>query len=542
MHEAHRRRAIAGQDRDAEEVRCWKVIFSNLSHQAAKLNLIHPPAQSDAHRSQTSELPRSLSLSGAISLNLLDMIGVGPFITLPLILAAMGGPQAMLGWILGALLAACDGLVWAELGAAMPAAGGTYHFLRCIYPGALGRWLSFVFVCQLLVSAPLSVASGAIGFSQYATFLWPRLAVPFATHSFSNRLTGGLQVAMGPMNLLAVAAVVVAVLLLFRRLTDVAKLSLALSSLVLATILWVIATSLFSPAAHLSRVLPLPPGPFHLDKSFFAGLASAMLLATYDYWGYYNVTFLGGEVRDPARTIPRAILLSIAICAVLYLALNLGVLAVLPWQSLLAEQNAESRRAVISIFIQHAYLPAVGELWASRLASTATLLVMLTAFASVFSLLLGYSRIPFAAARAGEFPSIFGRLHATRGLPHVSLLTLGTMAMLFCFVSLTQVIAALVVLRMLLQFLLQHVGVMVLRRTQPDLARPFRLWLYPLPPLVAITGFFYILVARTNSARELVLAGGVTLIATLLFLLRRRTPRGGPGLPSASDGTESASI
>src|SRR6202142_1360331 len=121
-------------------------------------------------------LQRSLSLPGAGALSMLDMMGVGP-----LILAAMGGPQAMLGWILGAGLALCDGLVWAELGAAMPEAGGSYAFLRRIYSGAdgtrkLGRFLAFLFIFQLTFSAPLSVASGCIGLSQYATYLWPRLA------------------------------------------------------------------------------------------------------------------------------------------------------------------------------------------------------------------------------------------------------------------------------------------------------------------------------------------------------------------------------
>jgi amino acid transporter len=123
---------------------------------------------------------------------MLDMIGVGPFITLPLILAAMGGPQAMLGWVLGACLALCDGLVWAELGAAMPEAGGSYAFLRNIYSGPngtrkLGRFLAFLFIFQLTFSAPLSVASGCIGLSQYATYLWPSLASHTTTHTAPHR-------------------------------------------------------------------------------------------------------------------------------------------------------------------------------------------------------------------------------------------------------------------------------------------------------------------------------------------------------------------
>src|SRR5271156_4497638 len=123
-----------------------------------------------------SQLKRQLSLGNAVSLNMMNMIGVGPFITLPLVVVAMGGPQAMLGWILGALIAVCDGLVWAELGAAMPEAGGSYTFLREIYGrhGA-GRMISFLYIWQLGFTAPLSIASGCIGLAQYAAYLWPVL-------------------------------------------------------------------------------------------------------------------------------------------------------------------------------------------------------------------------------------------------------------------------------------------------------------------------------------------------------------------------------
>src|SRR5580692_7078483 len=151
-------------------------------------------------------LERSLTLRGAVTLNLLDMIGVGPFITLPLLLAAMGGPQAMLGWVLGAVIALCDGLVWAELGAAMPEAGGTYHYLRRIYPGRVGRLLSFLFLFQLCFSAPLSVASGCIGLSQYATYLWPRLTGHTAVHTFRvGAYSAGVSV--GPTTFVAIAVV-----------------------------------------------------------------------------------------------------------------------------------------------------------------------------------------------------------------------------------------------------------------------------------------------------------------------------------------------
>ncbi len=463
------------------------------------------------------ELERTLSLRGAVTLNLLDMIGVGPFLTLPLLLAAMGGPQAMLGWVLGALLAACDGLVWAELGAAMPEAGGTYHYLATIFPGNLGRWLSFLFVFQLCFSAPLSVASGCIGLAQYAGYLSPALVSHAAVHALHVG-PYSFGVTFGVSSWLAVAAVVGAVVLLYRKLSEMRALGAVLLALVLLTIGWAVVTGLLH--GQVAKAFAFTPGAFRLNHAFFAGLGSAMLIATYDYWGYYNVTFLGGETRDPGRTIPRAVLISIGIVAVLYLALNTSVLAVLGAPATIAAGGTlDARRALLSQFMQTAYAPSLGAhaaLWLGRMAAV---LVMVTAFASVFSLLLGYSRIPFAAARDGNFPAFFGRLHPTKGFPYLSLLTLAAAACVFCFFSLADIIAALVVLRIVLQFSLQHVGVIVLRKRRPDLARPFRLWLYPVPPLLALLGFSYIVFSRPNFHRELLLAAVVALAGSLLFVL-----------------------
>jgi amino acid transporter len=469
------------------------------------------------------QLERSLTLRGAVTLNLLDMIGVGPFLTLPLLLAAMGGPQAMLGWVLGALLAVCDGLVWAELGAAMPEAGGTYHYLATIFPGNLGRWLSFLFVFQLCFSAPLSVASGCIGLAQYAGYLSPMLVSHAAVHAlhvgpYSFGVTFGIS------SWLAIVAVVAAVALLYRKLSEMRTLGAVLLALVLLTIGWAIVTGLLH--GHLANAFAFTPGAFHLNHAFFAGLGSAMLIATYDYWGYYNVTFLGGETRDPGRTIPRAVLISIGIVAALYLALNTSVLAVLGAPATIAAGSTlDARRALLSQLMQTAYASSLGAHTALLLGRIAAVLVMVTAFASVFSLLLGYSRIPYAAARDGNFPAIFGRLHPTRGFPYISLLTLAAAACAFCFFSLADVIAALVVLRIVLQFSLQHIGVIVLRLRRPDLPRPFRLWLYPLPPLLALAGFTYIVFSRPNFHRELLLAASVALAGSLLFFLRSLAKR-----------------
>ncbi len=263
---------------------------------------------------------------------MLDMIGVGPFITLPLLLAAMGGPQAMLGWIFGALLALADGLVWAELAGMMPEAGGSYRFLREMFPGSTGRFLGFLFCFQLMFSAPLSMASGCIGLAQYAGYLWPGLR--------GHTWIWGRLVA-GPATAVAVGCVVAVTLLLYRRLANLRLISYALWGAVLATIAWVLVTGVLFGQWKL--VTTLPPGAFHLNGAFFAGLASAMLIATYDFWGYYNVAFLAGEVRDAARNVPRAILLSIGIVSVLYVAMNTALLALVPWQTQLCGQDARLR-------------------------------------------------------------------------------------------------------------------------------------------------------------------------------------------------------
>src|SRR3989449_6381275 len=171
------------------------------------------PASTGANDAE-QQLIRGVGLWGATTLNMIDMIGVGPFITIPLIIAAMGGPQAMLGWILGALLVVCDGLVWAELGAAVPGSGGSYRYLSGIYGARkLGRLMSFLFIWQLTFSAPLSIASGSIGLAQYATYIFPALG-----HETKIMLPilGSVEINAIPVALVAIAAVGMAGFLLSR--------------------------------------------------------------------------------------------------------------------------------------------------------------------------------------------------------------------------------------------------------------------------------------------------------------------------------------
>jgi len=484
-----------------------------------------------AESSQPAGLIRGVGLGSATALNMIDMIGVGPFITIPLIVSAMGGPQAMLGWILGAIFAMCDGLVWAELGAAMPGSGGSYRYLREIYgPNRLGRLISFLFIWQLSFSAPLSVASGSIGLAGYASYFWPALEHQYAAHDWSLQVPvlGSLQLRwlISGATFLAIGVVLLAVILLYRKITSIGWMSKLLLVGVIGTIGWIIVAGL----SHFDAALAFsfPPDAFALSHGFFLGLGSAMLVAAYDYWGYYNVCFLGGEIKDPGKTIPRALLLSILLVGCLYVVMNVSILGVVPWQEIIQSGQSNNRLYVVSIFMQRIYGP-----WAAYLV---TALVMWTAFASVFSLMLGYSRVPYAAALDGNYFRALARVHPQHHFPHVSLLALGGVALLFCFFSLADVIAALVVIRIMLQFLVQAVGVIVLRIRRPDLPRPFRMWLYPAPALVASFGFLYILIARKNFLKEIRYAIVLLLVGLAIYLVRAWRGREWPfgeGVPVA---------
>ncbi len=461
------------------------------------------------------ELIRGVGLVNATALNMIDMIGVGPFITMPLIVSAMGGPQAMLGWILGAFFAMCDGLVWAELGAALPGSGGSYRYLKEIYgPKRLGRLLSFLFIWQLSFSAPLSIASGCIGLAQYGSYYWPALERTLAGRDFRLvlPLLGPLEarVVVSAGTLVAIAAVIAAVLLLYRKITVIGWISRLLWIGVIGTVLWII----FAGLTHFNaaRAFTFPAGAFHLTHEFFLGLGAAMLVATYDYWGYYNICFLGGEVKDPGRTIPRALLLSIALVACLYVVMNISIVGVLPWQELQSAAHSGTRFYVASTFMERIYGP-----WAARVV---TVLIMWTAFASVFSLLLGYSRVPYAAAVDGNYFRVFARVHPKGKFPHVSMLALGAVAIAACFLRLADIIAALVVIRIMIQFLFQTVGVIVLRVRRPDLPRPFRMWLYPVPALLATMGFLFVLVERKHFLKEIRYAVILLIAGIVVYMVR----------------------
>ncbi|HEX4168361.1 MAG TPA: amino acid permease [Bryobacteraceae bacterium] len=433
-----------------------------------------------------------MSLFPALSANMLQMVGVGPFLTIPLILSTMHGPQALVGWVLGALLAVCDGLVWAELGAAMPGTGGSYEYLQQGFgPHSLGRLMGFLFLWQVMLSAPLTAASGAVGFADYARYLYPAL-------------TGFKQ------TLLAVAVCAASTWILYRDIRSIGKIS---------TVFWIglmatIGIIIWGGATHFQPGLAFafPVGAFHLTSSFFAGLGAATLISMYDYSGYFTVCLIGGEIKQPARTIPRAILLSIAILAVLYMAMSLSIIGVVPWK------EAAQSGAIVSDFMERLY--------GARAAAFMTALILWVAFASVFCVLLGYTRVPFAAASEGRFFRAFARVHKTKHFPTFSVVFMGVLSALACLLTLEQLIKELIIVQILTQFAAQCVAVVLIRRLRKDIVRPFSMPLYPLPAVFALLGWLYIL---ATSEIIYVLAGLLLLgFGVVSYLWRARSLREWP--------------
>lgn len=466
-------------------------------------------------KTEEPELIRGVGTLGATALNMIDMIGVGPFITMPLIIAAMGGPQAMIGWIFGAVLVMCDGLVWAELGASMPKSGGPYNYLKEIYGASkFGRLMSFLFIWQLTFSAPLSIASGSIGFAGYATYAFPALDQTFFAREFNFGLpffgdfTFNVAATLG--TFVAIGMVFFCVVLLYRKITIIEKFARVLWVAVMLTIIWIIYAGLTNFNSALA--FDFPPNAFELNQNFFLGLGSALLIAVYDYWGYYNVNFFAGEVKNPETTIPRSIILSIVLISIIYIVMNISILGVIPWREFMDTASSDARKYVISVFMERLYGGTAGVI--------ATLLIMLTAFASVFSLLLGYSRVPFAAAKDGNYFKIFKKVHPEHRFPYVSLLVMGGIAALFCFFKLADVVAALVVIRITIQFLAQIIGLLILRQTRPDVPRPFKMWLYPLPALVAVVGFLYVMFMRPNFLKEIRYAAVLIVLGLIIYFIR----------------------
>jgi amino acid transporter len=481
------------------------------------VSFLKEPMAHDSSRGGAGELERGISAPAALGLNIIDMVGVGPFVTLPLIVVAMGGPQAFLGWVLGAVLSFCDGLTCSELGTAYPEAGGSYVYLRKLYgENGLGRALSFLYAWQLLFSAPLSIASGCIGFSQYLSYFFPHSGERLVSLTFLT-----VPIVLSGQTLIAMALCCTAVAVLYRRVKAIDRVVRALGVAVIGALVLIIVTGLTHFNSHLA--FDFPAGAFHLDNAFFAGLGAGMLISAYDYWGYYNVCFMAAEVRNPRKTIPFAVLGSVTLAGVLYMGMHFSVLGVIPWREM-ATMGGEARRYTMAVFMQRAYGPGV---FGHTAAAGIVMLVALTAGSSVLALLLGYSRIPYAAARSGNFPAVFGRVHPKYHIPHISLLTLAGVTLVCCLFRLQEVITTLVVVRIMFQFLLQGFGALLPRHREARKRGGFKMPLYPLPILIALSGFLFILLSRPNFLREMRTAGVILVAGAVVYGVRLWRGSGG---------------
>jgi amino acid transporter len=461
-------------------------------------------------------LRRQLSFLQAVSLNMAMMVGIGPFITIPTFLATLGGPHAMLGWLLGAVVALADGLVWSELAAAFPGSGGTYHFYDAIYGASrVGRLLKFLFVWQFLFSAPLEVATGAIGLAQYVGYLWPVLKQA-AWHwqaATAWPLLGRLDWEVTWGQILAMGVMLAITALAYRRIEEAGRLMVLLWMVMLATVAWVIVAGLARFDA--ARAFDIPDGALTLDRPFVFGLGAALGIAMYNFLGYYQVCYLGDEVADAPRVIPRSIVVSVLVVAAIYLTMNVSILGVLPWRTVIASEH------VASDMMLHLHGPLAARL--------VTLLIIGTAAAASFAALLGYSRVPYAAARAGHFFRGLARTHPTGDFPHRSLLLVSGLATVACLAHLETVVTALLTSRILIQFVGQVATVFYLRR-RPDLyARmPFRMAAFPVPALIALAGWLYVFGA--SEGRAIAYGLGSMLAGAVVFAVRdgviSRTPRG----------------
>ena len=446
--------------------------------------------QAAAGSRTSTHLDRGLGLLQATSANILMMVGVGPFLTIPFMLDAMGGPHILYAWLAGAVLALCDGLVYAQLGAALPGSGGPYVYLREAYrPFGIGPLMGFLFIFQVMLVAPLSIASGAVGFADYLQFYWTTMRPP-AHHA------------------IAAAVTMLMTALLCRHIRDVGRLSVAMLVVVGITVGWVIAAGLLRFSA--AQAFDFPPAAFTFDRELLTRVGAVALLAMYNYGSYNNVCNIAEEVRRPERTVPRAILLSILIVVSVYVVMSTVIIGVIPWT------EAQRTRAIASVFIARTMPdPAV-----SRAAAAAmTALILFVTASSLYAVILGYSRIPFAAARDGQFFRVFARLHPTKHFPSVSLLTLGGLALPFCFFSLGQIVSWLILVQIASQFVWQCAGVILLRRYRRDVPQPFVMWLYPIPALVALGLWIYVFASAPPAG--MLFAAGVVVTGMLAYLLFR---------------------
>lgn len=434
---------------------------------------------------------------------MVDMVGIGPFLVLPLIITKLEG-NFFYAWIFGAILSLVDAMIWSELGAAYPQAGGSYNFLKEAYgKTGLGKMMSFLYVWQTVIQAPLVAASAAIGFSQYLDYI-----VPMAV--WQQKMVSGMLI-------------IFILFLLYRKIDGIGKIGVLLWFGVIATLGWVIVAGL----AHGDHSLPFKDmngGSSGWSFLFFVSVGQASVKAVYSYLGYYNVCHLGSEIRNPQKNIPRSMFISVIGIAVLYMLMNFSVTSVLPWQYIRDLPKA-AQDHTFSIFMEHIYTPLYGARAGHTAGVIVTVMILWVAMASLFALMLGYSRVPFAAAEDGSFFKVFAKLHPTKNFPYVSLLVLGGLAFVFSLLfRMGEIISGILAMRIFIQFIAQAVGVVLLRKRNGSKQLPWKMPLYPLPVIVAV-GLWILLFLSTElqaivSFLIIFISGVITFFAQAKYLNR----------------------
>lgn len=438
-------------------------------------------------------LRRSLNLFQSTTINMIDMVGIGPFVTLPIVIGYVGG-MYLYAWIAGALLSLVDAMIWSELGAAYPLAGGSFHFLSEAYgkDKTGGKLMSFLYVWQTIIQAPLVAASAAIGFATYFLYLVPGLS------AWQQKAVSG-------------TVIILITVLLYRKIESIGKLSILLWFGVMATLGWIIWGGV--QHGHIFDTLTSASASFSVNSLASFVFGQACVKTIYSYLGYYNVCHLGGEIIQPEKNIPRSMFLSVIGIAVLYLMMNLSVTGVISWQEIKAWQDSGQEPFVLSIFFERLYGVAAAKL--------ATGMILWVALASLFAVLLGYSRVPYAAAVEGTFLKVFARLHPTKQFPYISLLVLCGIAFVFSLLfKMKEVISAILAMRIIVQFIGQAVGVMLLRSKKGKESLPYRMPLYPLPVVLAILmwGLVFASTGSTIILSFLLVAGS----GIIVFFIRQK--------------------
>jgi len=399
----------------------------------------------------------------------------------------MDGPFFLYAWLAGAFLSIVDAMIWSELGAAFPKAGGSYNFLKEAYgKRGAGKMMSFLFVWQTMIQAPLVIASAAIGFAKYFSYL-------NSAYCCTEKVVSG-------------CVVILIIILLYRKIEAIGKISVFLWSGVIVTMFWIIGGGI----AHGNFLAPIKNinTGLHVDYAFVTAIGFASVKSVYSYLGYYNVCHLGSEIKNPSKNIPRSMFISIAGIAVLYLLMNISVVSVIPWQ------HAKNSKFLVSEFIE--------TLFGNTSAKVATCLILWVAFASVFSATLGYSRIPYAAAADGEFFQVFARVHPTKNFPYVSLLFLGSLAFIFSMLfRLGDVISAILAMRIMIQFVGQAIGLLMLRMNKKnDIVFPYKMPLFPVPVILAIAMWIFILISTGSN----LMTGGllIILLGAIVYFIKAK--------------------